>query len=171
MSTYPFLQDELAILEIRKHQWIESEKKGYEIGFATAALDWINNYGRAWQQFRLSLKNPQSILYEKRLHRRFNHKFLVRLQVNSTQITVHTEDVSLIGLSCKIPTYVSLNTPAQVFIGFQKNDTSHFEFQSRVARVSKSNGNKTAENYDIFMPFTEEVRDYIRFSATSFAKN
>lgn len=45
---YPFLQDELALLEIRKHKWIESEKLGQEIGFATAALNWINTYGSAW---------------------------------------------------------------------------------------------------------------------------
>ena len=49
---YPFLKDELAVNEIRKHKWIESEKAGREIGFATAAFDWITQYGEAWLQFR-----------------------------------------------------------------------------------------------------------------------
>ena len=45
---YSFLQDERAIHEIRKHKWIESEKKGKEIGFATAALDWVRKHGDDW---------------------------------------------------------------------------------------------------------------------------
>jgi hypothetical protein len=31
-----------------------SEKAGYEIGFATAAVDWIKNYGDAWRLYRFS---------------------------------------------------------------------------------------------------------------------
>ena len=40
-SNYSFLRDELALEEIRKHKWIESEKQQKEVGFATAAVDWI----------------------------------------------------------------------------------------------------------------------------------
>ena len=52
---YPFLKDELALMEIRKHKWIESEKKGCEIDFATAALDWIKKYGFQLLQHRSGL--------------------------------------------------------------------------------------------------------------------
>ena len=48
---YSFLNDELALLEIRKHKWIESEKCGREIGFASAALDWIKNTARPGNNF------------------------------------------------------------------------------------------------------------------------
>ncbi len=65
-TDYSFLKDELALLEIRKHKWIESEKLGREIGFATAALDWINKYGSAWKQFRLETENKQNVLTEHR---------------------------------------------------------------------------------------------------------
>lgn len=30
--------------EIKKHKWIESEKKGYDVGFETALLDWLKNH-------------------------------------------------------------------------------------------------------------------------------
>ena len=50
---YPFLKDELAVIEIRKHKWIESQKRGEEIGFASAAMDWVNKYGEAWKQYRI----------------------------------------------------------------------------------------------------------------------
>lgn len=36
--------------EIRKHKWIESEKKGRDIGFATAAIDWIKKHGEEWRK-------------------------------------------------------------------------------------------------------------------------
>ena len=65
-TEYSFLKDELALLEIRKHKWIESEKLGREVGFATAALDWINKYGAAWKQFRLKTENNQRVLTEHR---------------------------------------------------------------------------------------------------------
>ena len=49
---YSFLQDPEALSEIRKHKWLESEKIGEEVGFATAALDWINKYGHAWLSWK-----------------------------------------------------------------------------------------------------------------------
>ena len=58
---YSFLKDELAITEIRKHKWIESEKAGCEIGFATAAYDWVTKYGEAWLQFRKERLIPQEM--------------------------------------------------------------------------------------------------------------
>ena len=49
---YSFLNDTLALEEIRKHKWIESEKAGCEIGFATAAVDWVKKYGEGWLRWR-----------------------------------------------------------------------------------------------------------------------
>ena len=60
-TDYAYLKDELALLEIRKHKWIESEKLGREIGFATAARDWISKYGTAWKDFRLETAEAKNI--------------------------------------------------------------------------------------------------------------
>jgi hypothetical protein len=35
--------------EILKHKWIESEKRGYDIGFERALLDWVINYRKGWR--------------------------------------------------------------------------------------------------------------------------
>lgn len=60
-SDYSFLTDESALFEIRKHKWIISEQAGCEIGFASAAVDWIKNYGDAWRLYRFSgLFNAES---------------------------------------------------------------------------------------------------------------
>lgn len=36
--------------EIQKHKWIESEKRGRDLG-STAVYDWINRYARAWREW------------------------------------------------------------------------------------------------------------------------
>lgn len=51
-TNYSFLSDQVARQEIYKHKWIESEKAGREIGFASAAFDWIVHYGDAWLAYR-----------------------------------------------------------------------------------------------------------------------
>ena len=54
-TSYSFLKDELVLEEIRKHKWIESEKAGHEIGFASAAYDWICRYGEEWLKHQISV--------------------------------------------------------------------------------------------------------------------
>ena len=38
--------------EILRHKWIESEKKGKDIGFERALLDWIRKHRQNWRSDR-----------------------------------------------------------------------------------------------------------------------
>jgi hypothetical protein len=38
--------------EILKHKWLESEKKGYDIGYSTALINWIINHRTNWKKYR-----------------------------------------------------------------------------------------------------------------------
>ena len=38
--------------EILKHKWLESEKKGRDIGFEKALLDWILHHRASWREKR-----------------------------------------------------------------------------------------------------------------------
>jgi len=38
--------------EILRHKWIESEKKGSDIGFERALLDWIRKHREQWRSAR-----------------------------------------------------------------------------------------------------------------------
>lgn len=38
--------------EILKHKWIESEKRGEDIGFERALLDWIRKHRESWRKGR-----------------------------------------------------------------------------------------------------------------------
>ena len=39
--------------EILRHKWIESEKKGKDIGFERALLDWIRKHRQKWRSDRI----------------------------------------------------------------------------------------------------------------------
>lgn len=43
--------------EILKHKWIESEKRGYDIGFETALTSWVTNHRKDWLQEYNKIKN------------------------------------------------------------------------------------------------------------------
>ena len=38
--------------EILKHKWIESEKRGHDIGFEAALVDWITKHRAGWRRAR-----------------------------------------------------------------------------------------------------------------------
>ena len=42
--------------EILRHKWIESEKKGKDIGFERALLDWIRKHRESWRSNRSTIK-------------------------------------------------------------------------------------------------------------------
>ena len=41
--------------EILRHKWIESEKKGKDIGFERALLDWIRKHRENWRKTRSNI--------------------------------------------------------------------------------------------------------------------
>ena len=36
--------------EVLKHKWLESEKKGYDIGYSAALIDWILKHRSKWRK-------------------------------------------------------------------------------------------------------------------------
>jgi len=42
--------------EILRHKWIESEKRGKDIGFERALLDWIRKHRENWRSNRSTIK-------------------------------------------------------------------------------------------------------------------
>ena len=162
---YSFLQDELALAEIRKHKWIESEKHGKEIGFATAALDWIKRYGQDWRNYRLRTQNNQNIFSEKRHYRRFAFQWPVHLKINDHYIVSQTQDINLLGLSCNIPAFLSEETTAEIVLSVHAKDAakkeSKIQFKSKIKKIEQKN----KLFYKVFLPFTEEVRNYLRANA------
>ncbi|MFA5059600.1 MAG: PilZ domain-containing protein [Candidatus Omnitrophota bacterium] len=163
---YSFLSDELALIEIRKHKWIESEKQGFEIGFATAACDWVGRYGNDWKKFRLNPPAESDLFVEKRRYRRFAYQVPIELKVAETHLTCCAKDINLIGLSCLIPIFVPHDAPVEVSINLQNRDSlmhkSRFQFKSRIVRVSSAKERRPSQDYEIVLSLSEQFRDYLR---------
>lgn len=167
---YSFLKDEIAINEIRKHKWIESQKNNKEIGFASAAVDWIQKHGNAWLISKLNNELASNFFTEKRTSRRVESNFPLRIQTKKHQpISTITKDINLTGFSCLTPDYIMPDSKATVSIYF-KSKTNHkktFQFESIIKRVSlyKTKTNETA--FELFLHFNENVRNYLRLNAES----
>ena len=166
---YSFLKDELALLEIRKHKWIESEKAGREIGFASAAVDWIKKYGNQFRQFRFGLKDDRDHFSEKRIYRRFHFQCPVYIKIGKNVIASQTQDINLIGFRCLIPYSCVQNSSAEVTIAFPLRGSavpsSTFQFKSQIQRVLESPQKSPLLPRQIFLPFNEKVRAYLRAHA------
>ena len=52
-SARKLLENKEVIAEINRHQWLESEKAGYDIGFEKAAEDWLVRFSTAWMQYHI----------------------------------------------------------------------------------------------------------------------
>ena len=46
--------------EILRHKWIEREKKGYDIGFERALVDWVMKHRAGWRESRTRLKTLEA---------------------------------------------------------------------------------------------------------------
>lgn len=158
---YSFLQDELALIEIRKHKWIESQKQQREVGFATAAVDWIKRYGDEFKTFRFAVRDPGQWFEEKRLYRRFSYTAPVSLQLPGVKVEGRATDFNLVGVSCTVPKELNEDQTADITIDFRdflKRPVPVLRFRSRVARADKSG----ASGCKVFIPFSEKARNYLR---------
>ena len=55
------LRNKKVIEEIDRHQWIESERAGYDIGFEKASIQWLEKFSKAWMQYHMpKQKKPSS---------------------------------------------------------------------------------------------------------------
>jgi len=97
---FSFLKDPRAIAEIHKHKWIESQKAGREIGFATCAVDWIEKYGQAWKEIHVKEDKDYSIFIERRRFRRFELDCKVKLKKDNLLFLANIVNINLFGLSC-----------------------------------------------------------------------
>jgi hypothetical protein len=65
------LKNKRVLDEISRHQWIESEKMGRDIGFEQAAEEWLVNFSKAWMDYHMpkqirSTTNGKSLLNSKK---------------------------------------------------------------------------------------------------------
>lgn len=158
---YPYLKDPRALAEIRKHKWIESQKAGTEIGFASAAVDWIKKYGEEWKKIHAQEYRDEEIFLERRKYRRFKLQGMVQLDKEGISVLAEPINISFFGLLCKTNKSLLLgsNIKARMSFILQQNKKDLVCF-SRIERVIFVNSNR----YDIFLNFNECCQKNIRES-------
>lgn len=157
---FSFLQDERALYEIRKHKWIESQKAKREIGFATAALDWIKRYGEAWKKAHLKKDRDYNLLLERRKFRRYKKDFDLRLNKDNTCIAAKVKELSFAGLLCYSKEFIPVSQVVLMRFNLQgqrQDDFSCIQCKGIVNRVE----HVSSQGFEIFLRLDETGQRYI----------
>lgn len=163
-NRYSFLSDPRALAEIRKHKWIESQKKNEEVSFAFAALDWIKKYGESWKRIHVKKYKDYRVFIERRKFRRFNIDCPVVLKNNEINFSAWAKEISFFGLLCKSSDY--LNPGSKIFIELPEQACSGKRLfcETTVDRVSR----REEQRYEFFLRFDslsqEMLADFYRNS-------
>jgi hypothetical protein len=156
-TTYPYLQDPRALAEIRKHQWIESQKKGQEVGFATAAVEWITNYGKVWKEIHVKDHDDKSIFLERRKYRRFQLDCAVELIKNDTLYLTDGIDVSFFGLTCRSMEHIPIRCEVDVHLPLDRHSRQRVVYHGTVERVLPLD----VHHYQLYICFDDRTQETI----------
>lgn len=149
---YPYLKDPRALAEIRKHKWIESQKAETEVGFASAAVDWVKKYGEEWKKVHAQEYWNGEIFIERRKYRRFKLQGMVKLVKDGISIFAEPIDLSFFGLLCKTSEGLPLGSNIKARMSFKlQQNKKDLECFCRIERVAFMGLNR----YDIFLNFNE----------------
>lgn len=156
-DTYSYLKDPRALEEIRKHKWLQSQREGREIGFATAAVDWIKKYGEEWKRLHVKSDEGGEHLVERRKYRRFQLQCMVELFKNNVLQVAEAVDISFQGLLCRTSQQVRVGSQmcAKLVCG-QGAPTA--VYQGSVERFSLINAGK----YEFFIRFNEDSKNELQ---------
>lgn len=158
-NNYPYLRDPRAVSEIRKHQWIESQKAGREIGFGSAATDWMRRFGPAWRDAHAIESQDRTIFLEQRKFRRFHLHSSVQLIRAGEIFPARTVDVSSRGVLCRIPARFIPGEQVSIRWLAGLSASRALEYHGVVERISDA-GDARGE-YLLLVKFSEESRSRI----------
>ena len=148
-DSYPYLRDPRALEEIRKHKWIESQKQGREVGFATAALDWITNYGQQWKEIHAGEYKDNRIFLEQRRYRRFKLNQLIKLVKGKVTVLAEGINISFFGLMCRVNRFLPVGSIMDVYVPIEQSNGEKIICRGTVERSI----HVRLENYELFLKF------------------
>jgi hypothetical protein len=164
---FNYLQDESAVREILKHKWLESQKKGQDIGFVTAALDWITKYGEGWQKHHnknLPSDKINSPLVERRQYRRFKINLPVKIRTQNLEFSAQIKELNHIGVDFFSEVPLATASPIEIVISGkrEKGISFNINLKAKVAKVL-SCGSLAAQGkkYLIFTTFEQNAQQVI----------
>lgn len=157
---YSFLDDPRALAEIRKHKWIQSQKEKREIGFATAAIDWIDKYGEQWKKIHTRHKNSNSVFIERRKLRRFSLDMPAKLVKDGCNFLADIINISLFGLLCRTKDLIYLGNEVDVYLALDANEPLRLRCRATVERCLTTK----QRQYELFLKFDQSSQEQIENS-------
>ncbi|MDD5070803.1 MAG: hypothetical protein PHV17_08755, partial [Candidatus Omnitrophica bacterium] len=134
-SNYSFLKDLRALAEIRKYKWIESQKQGREIGIATAAFDWIKNYGQDWLKIHGEEMPSPNLFVEKRKYRRFKLKATAKLIKDGCAFLGELLDLIFFGFLCRTKKFWLPGNKVFIDLALPRNQESRISCSAIIERL------------------------------------
>lgn len=157
IDAYPYLKDPKALAEIRKHKWLESQRRGEEVGFATAAVDWIKNHGQDWKKIHAQEYKDRGVFIERRKYRRFQLEALIKLMKENKDFAADPVDISFFGLSSRMREYVDIGSEVEIKVILKKDRKKEIKCKGTIERVV-SVGRKS---YEVFLKFDEQGQEQL----------
>lgn len=154
---YSYLTDPRALDEIRRHQWLESQKAQREIGFASAAVDWIKNYGEAWKKIHVKEADDWRVFFERRRFRRFKLDAPITLIKNSMSFVAETTDISFLGVLCKSKKFFSLGNELAIDATLDEQKACRLACAGAVGRFLPL----SSDEYALFLKFDQNGQQQI----------
>lgn len=148
---YSFLKDPRALAEIRKHKWIESQKRGEEVGFASAAVDWIKRYGQEWKHIHVKEDRDYNSFFERRRFRRFKLDCCAELIKNNARILANAVNISFFGLSCRTTDYLHIGSEIGIHLPIKRDNNEDITYNGIVERILPMGSKK----YELFLRFLD----------------
>ncbi|MCF7908547.1 MAG: hypothetical protein K9L86_06745 [Candidatus Omnitrophica bacterium] len=156
-DSYPYFRDPRALEEIRKHKWIESQKQNQEVSFATAALDWINNYGAQWKEIHADESKDNRIFIEQRKYRRFRLTQLIKLVKDNITFLAEGINISFFGLTCRARKFLPVGSVMDVYVPIEQKSGEKIICRGTVERAIQVK----LENYEVFLKFGPDCQRQI----------
>ncbi|MDD5194656.1 MAG: PilZ domain-containing protein [Candidatus Omnitrophica bacterium] len=155
--TYSYLKDPRALAEIRKHKWFLSQEAKREIGFATAAIDWVKKYGEAWQEKHVKGLKDLEYFLERRKYRRFDINTELRLRQNDSQFLARVININYFGLLCRTQHFLYLGNNVNVELAIKKDKECRINCNGIVERFSALPLNE----YELYVRFDDKGQQQI----------
>jgi hypothetical protein len=156
-SAYSYLKDPRALAEIRKHKWFLSQNEKREIGFATAAVDWVKKYGEEWKRVHVKGLKDLEIFLERRKYRRFDINSLLTLRQNNFQFPAKVINVNYFGLLCRSDHFLYPGNYVSIEMEINREAQCRINCNGVVERFSKGNSGEC----ELFVRFDDKGQQQI----------
>lgn len=151
-STYSYLKDPRALAEIRKHKWFLSQEAKCEIGFATAAVDWVKKYGEEWKKVHVKGLKDLEIFLERRKYRRFDIDTHLTLRQNESQFLAQVINVNYFGFLCRTRHFLYLGNNVNIEMQINQKAQCRINCNGVVERFSAASGGEC----ELFVRFDDK---------------